>query len=45
MREFEQMEMQFFVQPGEEMKWYDYWKSMREKWHKTWGLRSFISIS
>ena len=38
MREFEQMEMQFFVQPGEEMKWYDYWKSMREKWHKNLGL-------
>ena len=26
MREFEQMEMQFFVRPGEEMKWYEYWK-------------------
>ena len=38
MREFEQMEMQFFVQPGEEMKWYDYWKSMREKWHKNLAL-------
>ena len=38
MREFEQMEMQFFVQPGEEMKWYDYWKSMREKWHKNLEL-------
>jgi glycyl-tRNA synthetase len=38
MREFEQMEMQFFVQPGEEMKWYDYWKTMREKWHKNLGL-------
>jgi len=38
MREFEQMEMQFFVKPGEEMKWYDYWKSMREKWHKNLGL-------
>ena len=34
MREFEQMEMQFFVPPGEELKWYDYWKSHREKWHK-----------
>ena len=29
MREFEQMEMQFFVRPGEEMKWYDYWKEHR----------------
>jgi len=26
MREFEQMEMQFFVKPGEELKWYEYWK-------------------
>jgi glycyl-tRNA synthetase len=38
MREFEQMEMQFFVRPGEEMKWYEYWKSTREKWHKALGL-------
>lgn len=38
MREFEQMEMQFFVRPGEEMKWYDYWKDLRLKWHKTLGL-------
>ncbi len=34
MREFEQMEMQFFVRPGEEMKWYEYWKEARMKWHK-----------
>ncbi len=34
MREFEQMEMQFFVRPGEEMKWYDYWKKARMKWHQ-----------
>ena len=33
MREFEQMEMQFFVRPGEEMKWYEYWKDFRMKWH------------
>jgi glycyl-tRNA synthetase len=38
MREFEQMEMQFFVRPGEEMKWYDYWKAERIKWHKALGL-------
>lgn len=38
MREFEQMEMQFFVRPGEEMKWYDYWKETRLKWHKSLGL-------
>lgn len=38
MREFEQMEMQFFVRPGEEMKWYAYWKEARLKWHKALGL-------
>ncbi|UKN03646.1 glycine--tRNA ligase [Paracrocinitomix mangrovi] len=38
MREFEQMEMQFFVRPGEEMKWYDYWKEFRMNWHKSLGL-------
>jgi len=38
MREFEQMEMQFFVRPGEEMQWYEYWKDMRIKWHKNLGL-------
>ncbi len=38
MREFEQMEMQFFVRPGEEMKWYDYWKEARINWHQTLGL-------
>jgi glycyl-tRNA synthetase len=38
MREFEQMEMQFFVKPGEEMKWYDYWKTTRLKWHLSLGL-------
>jgi glycyl-tRNA synthetase len=38
MREFEQMEMQFFVRPGEEMKWYEYWKEARGKWHKALGL-------
>ncbi len=38
MREFEQMEMQFFVKPGEEMKWYEYWKETRLSWHKSLGL-------
>lgn len=33
MREFEQMEMQYFVQPGTEMQWYNYWKETRMKWH------------
>ncbi|MEG2121577.1 MAG: glycine--tRNA ligase [Rikenellaceae bacterium] len=38
MREFEQMEMQFFVRPGEEMKWYNYWKTFRMKWHQSLGF-------
>jgi glycyl-tRNA synthetase len=33
MREFEQMEMQFFVRPGTEMEWYNYWKTRRMAWH------------
>ena len=37
MREFEQMEMQFFVRPGTEMEWYAYWKEARLKWHKGLG--------
>ena len=38
MREFEQMEMQFFVEPGEEIKWYNNLKLAREKWHKALNL-------
>jgi glycyl-tRNA synthetase len=38
MREFEQMEMQFFVRPGEELKWFEYWKEIRMKWHRSLGL-------
>ena len=38
MREFEQMEMQYFVRPGEEMKWYQAWKENRMKWHIAIGL-------
>ena len=38
MREFEQMEMQFFVRPGEELKWFKQWKEWRLKWHKALGL-------
>ncbi len=37
MREFEQMEMQYFVRPGEEMRWYDFWKEERIKWHRAAG--------
>ena len=40
MREFEQMEMQFFVRPGTEMEWYAKWKETRMKWHKAVGLES-----
>lgn len=38
MREFEQMEMQFFVRPGTQMQWYDYWKNARKKWHESLGI-------
>lgn len=38
MREFEQMEMQFFVRPGDELKWYEYWKEERMKWHLSLGI-------
>ncbi len=40
MREFEQMEMQFFIQPGTEMQWYEYWKETRLQWHKALGTDS-----
>ncbi|WP_423147667.1 glycine--tRNA ligase [Rubrolithibacter danxiaensis] len=40
MREFEQMEMQFFVRPGTEMEWYNYWKEARLNWHKALGTAS-----
>ncbi|MEL7063024.1 MAG: glycine--tRNA ligase, partial [Bacteroidota bacterium] len=38
MREFEQMEMQFFVRPGTEAHWFDYWKTQRLQWHQALGL-------
>ncbi len=38
MKEFEQMEMQFFVKPGTEMEWYTHWKEARLKWHKNLGI-------
>lgn len=38
MREFEQMEMQFFIRPGTEMEWYKQWKETRLKFHKAVGL-------
>ena len=39
MREFEQMEMQYFVKPGEEMTWYAYWKDLRMRWHHSLAWR------
>ncbi|APG60609.1 glycine--tRNA ligase [Christiangramia salexigens] len=38
MREFEQMEMQFFVRPGQELEWYEKWKEARLNWHRSLGL-------
>src|SRR5688500_9000097 len=37
-REFEQMEMQFFVEPGTDMEWFEYWKGERMRWHRSLGL-------
>jgi glycyl-tRNA synthetase len=38
MREFEQMEMQFFVRPGTELDWFEKWKETRMKWHQSLGF-------
>ena len=38
MREFEQMEMQFFVPPGTELEWFEHWKQHRMRWHRTLGF-------
>lgn len=38
MREFEQMEMQFFVRPGQEMEWFKHWKEYRMRWHRALGF-------
>ena len=38
MKEFEQMEMQFFVKPGEELEWYEKWKEKRMRWHLALGI-------
>ncbi|MEW5874798.1 MAG: glycine--tRNA ligase [Candidatus Zixiibacteriota bacterium] len=38
-REFEQMEMQFFVNPKEDQKWFEYWKEARRQWYLDLGLR------
>jgi glycyl-tRNA synthetase len=39
-REFEQMEMQFFVQPGTDEEWFDYWKEQRMNWVQALGIRA-----
>lgn len=38
MREFEQMEMQFFIRPGTQKEWYEFWKEERMKWHRSLGI-------
>jgi glycyl-tRNA synthetase len=38
MREFEQMEMQFFIRPGTQKEWYNFWKDERKKWHESIGI-------
>jgi glycyl-tRNA synthetase len=38
MREFEQMEMQYFVRPGTQMEWYNFWSAERKKWHESLGI-------
>ncbi|HEX7846048.1 MAG TPA: glycine--tRNA ligase [Chitinophagaceae bacterium] len=38
MREFEQMEMQFFCRPGTQKEWFQYWKEARQKWHTDLGI-------
>lgn len=38
MREFEQMEMQFFIRPGSQKEWYEHWKAERKKWHESLGI-------
>ena len=38
MREFEQMEMQFFIKPGTQKKWFEHWKETRMKWHLSLGM-------
>ncbi|HZM15177.1 MAG TPA: glycine--tRNA ligase [Candidatus Krumholzibacteria bacterium] len=39
MREFEQMEMQFFVHPSEDEKWFEQWRETRFQWHQSIGIR------
>ena len=39
MREFEQMEMQFFVRPGSQAGWFEHWKNTRREWHENLGIK------
>lgn len=39
-REFEQMEMQYFVAPGQDEKWFEYWRDERMRWHTELGIRA-----
>jgi glycyl-tRNA synthetase len=39
-REFEQMEMQFFVKPGTDLEWFDFWKAQRMQWVQALGLKA-----
>jgi glycyl-tRNA synthetase len=39
-REFEQMEIEFFCQPAESMKWYQYWRDVRIQWYTELGIKS-----
>jgi glycyl-tRNA synthetase len=38
MREFEQLEMEYFIRPGTEEEWYEYWKEQRMQWHQALGI-------
>jgi len=40
MREFEQMEMQFFIRPGSQKQWYEHWKEARLQWHLSLGIKA-----
>jgi len=40
MKEFEQMEMQFFCKPGTELEWYAFWKDQRLRWHQALGFNA-----
>ena len=44
MREFEQMEMQFFIKPGTELDWFAKWKETRMKWHQALGFGGFKEV-